>query len=147
MGLRTWIYEKTGIKLKKFNRQQQIPEVYPSDYYKFCVERDSNYSPEYLHKKNIRLPERGTGFVNPNVVFISNITIGDYTAIYGPGVIHMNVDIGRYSTFASGCTIGAFQHKINCLSTSIAFDTYTPSKKHRLEMTYGLVQALSLCQV
>ena len=78
MGLRTWIYQKTRLKLKKFDTPKNTSMV-PKDY-----------------QQNIAATVQLSNFK-----IEKNVDIGDYTYFVGSGHVYTNTTIGRY------CSIGA----------------------------------------
>lgn len=96
MGLRTWIYEHTGIKLKKFDDS-------------LCCHDDA--------QKDV---DRGNvifGFIHPSVWIHWFVKFGNFSYMHRGGIIYTNCEIGRYCSIAPEVIIGASKHPLTNLST------------------------------
>lgn len=98
MGLRNWIYQKTGISLKKKNKK--------------CYEEIKFHDP-YNHVEYGKHSTLGNG---ATLSFDSNCKIGDYT-YFTNGRIGSNCIFGRYCSFGENLIISPDNHPINWLST------------------------------
>lgn len=93
MGLRSWIYKKTGIKLKK-----NLSQIDISSQIKNSIEKD--------------------GYVIYGDVFIAqDVIIGNYTYFNSGSSIFPNTVIGRYCSIANDVIIAPPEHQKNWLST------------------------------
>lgn len=88
MGLRTWIYKKTGLKLKAFTPSSLI---------------SANYK---LQATNIASS------------FLGKSTIGQHSYIMGGGLVYDNVNIGRYCSIGFNVNIAPQKHYTGYLTTS-----------------------------
>lgn len=97
MGLRTWIYKKTGIRLKEFE-----------DPYAPIIQELENKISSLTNEINL--------LKYPNSIR-HNVTIGQNSYAM-PGGYICNCSIGNYCSIASGVVIGPSVHPAQWLSTS-----------------------------
>lgn len=89
MGLRHWIYRRTGLKLRR------------------------NLGCKPVSPKDIIMAD--TAFLGANTLFDENCTIADYSYIMG-GLLK-TTHVGKYCSIALNVTIGADRHPTDWLST------------------------------
>lgn len=123
MGLRTWIYEKTGVNLKKITLRSKVRDLEKTI---FKLKHQLNI---YDSNLDIKKGNEIVGKVSADVTVFVNIKFGKHSFIHNGGTLYSNTEVGNYCVIATNAFLGASLHPTNWLSVhNFQYGANTPLK-------------------
>ena len=118
---------------------KQIPKFYKCNI-KYLFNRRRYNILQYNNKNNIEIPDfialdskikldiGPNSFIGPSTVIYENFTMGRWSYLSG-GYIWANVKVGKFCSISYNVTLGAFEHKMDFLTTGYAFCVFAAANQ------------------